>query len=122
MSIQNIKELPGIDTDGYIAIQSNDGKWGIYRRVANPALNPQQPKPSVNQPQPIPVINQQPPVAGSNVSAPKAVKISKAVAGKKKVTITLPKIKKQVKGYVVQYSLKKNFKGAKKVTAKNQKL
>lgn len=116
------KRITGIDTDGYIAIQSNDGKWGIYRRVANPALNPQQPKPSVNQPQPIPVINQQPPVAGSNVSAPKAVKISKAVAGKKKVTITLPKIKKQVKGYVVQYSLKKNFKGAKKVTAKKSKI
>lgn len=31
------KRITGIDTDGYIAIQSNDGKWGIYRRVANPA-------------------------------------------------------------------------------------
>ena len=116
------KGISGTNEDGYVAIQSNDGKWGIYRRVANPALNPVQQMPVTNQSSQLFVNQSQPTPVVSNVSAPKAAKISKAVAGKKKVTITLPKMKKQVKGYVLQYSLKKNFKGAKKVTAKKSKI
>ena len=56
-----------------------------------------------------------------SVSVPQNSKISKTKAGKKKVTLTFKKIK-GVKGYLVQYSRKKNFKGAKKKYTKSTKV
>lgn len=54
----------------------------------------------------------------NKVSAPAKVNAKKVklVAGKKKVTVKLPSMSKNVKGYLVQYSLKKNFKNSKKLT------
>ena len=52
------------------------------------------------------------------VKAPARAKIAKVVSGKKQLTVKLPKVKGTVKGYRVQYSLKKNFKGAKSIVVK----
>ena len=56
------------------------------------------------------------------VKAPAKAKISKVTAGKKKLTISLPKLKGDVKGYKLEYSLKKNFKGAKSLVVKKNKV
>ena len=52
---------------------------------------------------------------------PKGTSISKAKAAKKGFTVKWKKQAEQTTGYQIQYSLKKNFKGAKTVTVGNTK-
>ena len=52
---------------------------------------------------------------------PKKTAITKAVAESKGFTVTWKKQAKQTTGYQIQYSLKKNFKSAKKVLVKGPK-
>ena len=61
------------------------------------------------------------------VTAPAKAKITKVIRGKKKISLELIGIK-GVKGYIIQYGTKNNFKGAKtkyttkkKITVKNLK-
>lgn len=54
------------------------------------------------------------------VSRPAKSKITKVIVGKKKISVKFKKVK-GAKGYVVQYSLKKNFKKAKTVQIKKLK-
>ena len=98
-------------------VQNKEGKWGIVRLIDNPALA-----------KPVTDVNKQENIStttvndNDNVKAPSKVKIGKLVAGKKKVTVNLPKLKNGVKGYKIQYSLKKNFKKAGSVTSKKAKV
>ena len=56
----------------------------------------------------------------ASVSAPAKAKIGKAKAGKKKVSLTINRVK-NAKGYLIQYSTNKKFKGAKeKYTTKTK--
>lgn len=59
-------------------------------------------------------------IGNKKVSVPKKTGISKVKAGKKKVSLTIRKIK-GAKGYLIQYSAKRNFKGAKKKYTKKTK-
>ena len=113
----NQYEYYGYDYDGYMPVQNKEGKWGIVRLIDNPALV-----------KPVTDVNKQENIStttvndNDNVKAPSKVKIGKLVAGKKKVTVNLPKLKNGVKGYKIQYSLKKNFKKAGSVTSKKAKV
>lgn len=108
----------GYEYDGYIPVKGIDEKWGIVRSISNPALNPPTPTPSAVPSQvQTPIDNN----TSSVVEAPSKVKTYKLVAGKKKVTINLPKLKAGVKGYKVEFSLNKKFKKSNSVVVSKTK-
>ena len=109
----------GYEYDGYIPVRSQDGKWGIVRLIANPALAT--PAPAVTA-TPAPAANNNAAKTPAAVKAHAKVKAYKVAAGKKKVTVTLPKLKNGVKGYKVEYSLKKNFKKSGSLTKAKSKV
>lgn len=111
------------EEDGYLPIKQN-GKWGVIKiaeqekNYSNDTLNEIEkvvPSEDINNTgqqettKPT-VIN---PVETITVKAPAKAKIKKVKAAKKKVSLTLKKVK-NAKGYLLQYSTSKKFKGAKK--------
>lgn len=112
--------------EGYLPV-CIDGKWGIYLIIPeNLKTDDQQNNNQNNNPnnnQQNTSTNNQPQVVTKNnkkVIAPGKAKIKKIKKGKKKAVVTLKKVK-GAKGYMIQYSTKKNFKGAKKVYTKKLK-
>ncbi len=101
---------------GYVPVKLN-GKWGIYR-VTAAQMAATDPKP-VPQPQPQPQPQPAPVVTAPKAPAKATVKAVKA--GKKRAILTMKKAS-GVKGYLVEYSLKKNFKGSKKKYVTGTKL
>ena len=73
-----------------------NGKWGIYKfNRVTAATTPSTPS-----------------TPAAKIKTPSNAKVAKVKAGKKKVTISVKKVK-GAKGYLVQYSTNKKFKGAK---------
>ena len=111
--------------DNIVPLKSKStGMWGIYQLADNGVNAPATQLPAAQQPaarQPVatqPSVTSTSQTTANKVSAPAKVNAKKVklVAGKKKVTVKLPSMSKNVKGYLVQYSLKKNFKNSKKLT------
>lgn len=76
-----------------------NGKWGIYKfNRVTAATTPSTPS--------------TPSTPAAKITTPSNAKVAKVKAGKKKVTISVKKVK-GAKGYLVQYSTNKKFKGAK---------
>lgn len=126
----------GTVSDGYVPYELK-GKWGILKLVDRSSLPTPTPSPTsvpTATPEPeataaptptfIVYIDDEPEETATPapVKAPAKAKISKVTAGKKKLTISLPKLKGDVKGYKLEYSLKKNFKGAKSLVVKKNKV
>ena len=125
----------GTVSNGYVPYESK-GKWGILKLVDRSALPTPTPTPTAvptstaeptNTPAPSPTFivyvdnepdEEEETATPAPVKAPARAKIAKVVSGKKQLTVKLPKVKGTVKGYRVQYSLKKNFKGAKSIVVK----
>ena len=84
-----------------------NGKWGIYKfNRVTAATTPSTPS--------------TPSTPAAKITTPSNAKVAKVKAGKKKATISVKKVK-GAKGYLVQYSTNKKFKGAKsKYVTKNR--